>query len=192
MKNGFEKEKVMIKTYSMGIDARQLAKIVTDPILEGVLEEQGKRFDFRALLEYIAAAPEIDETEAVAVLSDEPEDPEEVIETLNKRILYLEAELEERRRATDLVLAALRPLGTIEKLVGGYQTYLEPEQPSEALEAQFGPQGTTSVATFDTNLPPAPFDWEKARLGEQQSATAYATAQAGAKRYLATEQGRRY
>jgi hypothetical protein len=54
----------------------------------------------------------IDETESVPVLSDEPEDPEVTIETLQARILYLEAELEEHKRSVDGVLEALAPLGT--------------------------------------------------------------------------------
>jgi hypothetical protein len=143
--------------------------------------------------------PEIDETEATPVLEDIPEDPQVQIETLNARILYLEAELEERRRSTDAVLEALRPLGTftapgvppstpktllapVEGFQAGYQTYLEPEP---ILEKVLGGQGATTYHTCDTNLPPYfPADWSTG-IDPADKLSGSATSSA-------TEKGRRY
>ena len=113
----------------------------------------------------IAADADVNPTEATPVLTDEPEDPEVTIETLQARILHLEAELEEHRRAVDSVIEALRGLGSISELPVKSETTGNATEPVGGLG---GYQTGQNVNTLD---------------GRQYNPD-YAKAQAGARSFL--------
>jgi hypothetical protein len=132
-----------------------ISRILSNPSVHQELRLTNEYVDFAKIVQdtqnaEVEMVDVIDETQATPVLEDVPEDPEITIENLNTRILILEAELEERKRATDRVLEALRPLGTIVKEFTSYQTYLEPEAPVAGDTSVAGAGGTT-VLNFDPN-----------------------------------------